>query len=624
MIALTLLLVLASGLCAARLLDVRRSLGLELAAALLSGLLQVGALSILAIALHRSPVPIVIGGAVLSVIFRFVLDRPGRSRRDPGDGDRRVLVLVLLLTLVVLLPALSREWIRVRSDAWYHAALVQEITTHGLLPQDPYFAGLRLQYMWFFHCVLIGLQAAFAPNAFVAMVLVNGVGLFALAIGIHELSLALGREPRSAWRAAWVTPLGMGVLFWLLLPLRVARALLGSTHDAGSIWSSVTLERFDIGSTRTYLSEFGSHVFFLNKFLVGTAYGLALAFLIFHLVAIARWLNERKRSQLFAASLWELALLLFHPLAGVSVVLITGLCLAVMIAWPRLRSAYPLRALLQWVLALGAAGLLASPYLLAISGARSGAQVLPLGFSPRVMLALISGALWAIICGVPWLKRLWREGTASGRHFVLWITATWIVALFVRLPGPNSADKFGFMTYLPLGILAAWWTADHWRGRRGAVLLLLLLGPANLIAYAGYFGDRDPRTIDRARDEAYAWLREQTPPDAIVVEKPERVDLPVLLPRRIYYGREAYATQFEYPAEEMSSRRALVTRLFEQGSELDLPRTRTSLCALGHRTYILLRLKEAGDRAAAMRLAERPDLFAPRWSNGSFSLLEIR
>ncbi len=626
MILVTLLVLLSSGLAIARLLDLRRSLGWELAASLLAGVIQIGALTLAALLLHLSPRAFVLVGALLSLGIRVWIDsrRGDGPRRSSSAFDRRILFGAIALTLLVLLPALTREWIRVRSDAWYHAAIVEEINHHGLLPQDPYFAGLRLQYMWFFHCVVIGLRAAFAPDTFTAMVLVNGVGLFSLGMGIVELSLALGRDAGTAWRAAWTAPLGMGVFFWILFPIRAAQSFLGASRDPAGLWSKLSLARVDIATTRTYLADFGSHPFFLNKYLVGTAYGLALAFLVCYLAAISRWMSERKVSQLSAASLWLLALLLLHPLAGVCVVLISGFCAVAMLALRRLREACPPRALLQWMVALGIAGVIALPYLRAISGTRTGAQVLPLGFTPRVVLALVAGALWGILFGAPWIKRLWREASLPGRFYVLWIAGTWIIALFIRLPGPNSADKFGFLTYLPLGILAAWWTAEHWRGLRGALLLLLVLGPANLIGYAGYFGDRDPRTIDPLRDEAYDWLRRETPSDAIVVEQTERLELAVLLPRRIYFGREIYGGQFGYPVDEMAERLATVTHLFDPTKGLDLERTHRTFARLGHPTFVFLRLAEAGDREAARRLAERPDLFLPRWSNSSFEVFESR
>ena len=117
------------------------------------------------------------------------------SLPDRPRGDLALaLPISLLLAAVAMLPALLRPWIRMRADSWFHAAIVHEIERGGLPPQDPYFAGLSLQYMWFFHALLAGIRKIATVSPFDLMVMVNGVTLVALTMASADLAAWLARR----------------------------------------------------------------------------------------------------------------------------------------------------------------------------------------------------------------------------------------------------------------------------------------------------------------------------------------------------------------------------------------------------------------------------------------------
>ncbi|MDH3197904.1 MAG: hypothetical protein OEO21_06660, partial [Candidatus Krumholzibacteria bacterium] len=68
--------------------------------------------------------------------------------------------LVLLLCALTAALPLSELWWRIRSDAWFHRAVVYQIEDFGLPVEDPYFAGIPLQYMWFYHVLVLVLSHA--------------------------------------------------------------------------------------------------------------------------------------------------------------------------------------------------------------------------------------------------------------------------------------------------------------------------------------------------------------------------------------------------------------------------------------------------------------------------------
>ncbi|MCC7144074.1 MAG: hypothetical protein IT349_18410 [Candidatus Eisenbacteria bacterium] len=608
----------------------RRGIGYEIILACVAGLILCGGLAVVAITQGWPTREVLLVGLIFSLALRWLVFRREGTTAPAGDPNvpsmpeaaplTQALLEAMIFALLVLLPAMAREWIRVRSDAWYHAAITHEIALHGLPPEDPYFAGLPLQYMWFYHCVLVGLRSLWVPDPFIAMTLINAIALVGLGVAIADLSLALGRNEAEARRAAWVAPLGMGALFWLLLPLRALRALVGENRGGEALATLFRLSPLDISTTRQFLSDFGSHPFFLNKFLVGTAYGLALTLFVLLFAAVVRYLHESRRGDLFAAAFWLLGLFLLHPLVGVIAVIagaaaVTGLCLL-----GRARGGIGVARVVPIGVAFSGAGLLALPYLLTIRGARSSAQVAPIGFDLWISIALISSAAFGLIFGLPVLRRLWGEKNPGTRFFCLVVAAIWGMAFFTRLPGPNTADKFGFLTYLPLGIAAGWWTSRHLVGARGWIALILLLGPANLIGWAGYWGDRDRRTQSADDRALHTWLADSTSTQAVVIDLRERVDIPVLAQRRVYYGSTIYASQWGYDADEIRRRRRLSELPVAGGAPIDTAQWRAASIDLGAPVLLVIRAEDLPDSAAADWFADHPDLFSRAFSSGGISV----
>src|SRR5262245_12168216 len=78
------------------------------------------------------------------------LDAGDRAEAE-APNDRVAWAWLLGAALFVALPVLVNPWTRVRSDTWVHAGIVFDIAERGLPPQDPRFAGLQLNYVWFYN-----------------------------------------------------------------------------------------------------------------------------------------------------------------------------------------------------------------------------------------------------------------------------------------------------------------------------------------------------------------------------------------------------------------------------------------------------------------------------------------
>ena len=511
----------------------------------------------------------------------------------------------LLLAAAALLPALLRPWIRLRADSWFHAAVVYEIERGGIPPQDPYFAGLPLQYMWFFHGLMAGVRRVVPISPFDLMVIVNGLALVALIMASANLAGWLARRQgadagRAETMAAVVVPLGLGVLFWLFMPIRALKALVGASGGMSELVQLFRLTPLDIPTARAFLSDFGSVPFFLNKFMVGTAYGLALTGFLVYLGAMVRFVDRPRLAPLLVAIPALFLTLMFHPVVGFTTVAVSGLTgVALMITGVR-RGGASFRSAATWGVAVLAALALAGPYLVGVTRGKPGTQMVPIHLDWVNVVGLLIGCSFVLLAAFPAGRRLWREAQPFGRFLVTWILATFVFASIIRLPGPNTTDKFTYLLYLPLAILASVHLATIWRGPRHVVIAVLLLAPANLIGYASYFTDPDRSARPIEVTQAYDWLRTNTPRDAVILDSGERCDALVTVPRRQYWGRESYAEQWGYDTIEMDRRRSLRDRLLGPPGVADGVFDRSllePLRQLGSPVYLIVRAEDVGEVA---------------------------
>jgi len=106
----------------------------------------------LAAGLTPGTAAVLVAGVSLAAAILVALRAP---RVRPPRWERRLLVWLLVLAALVLVPHALREWVRYRSDAWFHTAVAYEIMARGIPPDDPYFAGIPLNYPWFFHVIVV-------------------------------------------------------------------------------------------------------------------------------------------------------------------------------------------------------------------------------------------------------------------------------------------------------------------------------------------------------------------------------------------------------------------------------------------------------------------------------------
>ena len=511
------------------------------------------------------------------------------------DRDTRRLAMIAIgiiaiVAIVVFALPLTQLWWRVRWDSWYHAAVFNRLWMQGLPLQDPLFSPLRLQYMYFYHVILLCVARLTQLNAFYSMIFVNGVALAGLSFSFLWLTGFFTRRLAARVTALLVCLLGMNGFFYLFYPLRLARAFFGETAGSDLVRHFFQVSPPGHVTAARLLSIEGNQFLMLEKFMLGNAVTLSLGLMCAALGLLLRLTKEgwtRWHTTLYGAAI--LGLMLLHVIIGSFTV--AAIAAALVIAWASSRDSRYAHALL--VTAVPA--VLSVPYIYSVFP-RDTTGSLAFSVQPLRTLGLLSSILPALLLALPSMRNV-------PRLLLAWLGVIAVAALTIDLT-TTSESKFAFLLFVPLAAIASG-TIDRWldgaRTRRLAIAYVVLATvPVNVAYFA--VASRDPSTFEVSDDEeiVYDWVRNRSPADAVFLEDRDIIRIPVLGARDQYYGTSYYAHLWRYPVEEMERRRAIRDRMFGRSplADADLKRLRS----LGRPFFVVCRLDDEGGVAAADKL----------------------
>jgi hypothetical protein len=595
-----------------------------LAGLVLSPILLVG-VEMLVLATHaaRSSIALWVAVTALAALAAGVR-RAGPVAFPPR---REILLFLILLGATVVLVAalpLTREWWRIRSDAWFHAAVVMQIRDFGAPPQDPYFAGVSLQYMWAYHAMVLSLGDLLDLDYFWVMAFTNWHALTLLALAAYRLA-AIFRTGTAARIAAVATTLfAFNGAFWLFLPIKAAKAFIGEVRGLDELARVFSLSPLDLRSAYAFLDTYRNPEFFLDKFMVATAFSIALAFMLAALSSACAYLSTSRPVSLIVLSGSVAGALLFHTYVGlIALAAIMGATVAIFLFRSAVRG-YALRSSLYPALCAAAGAAVTAPFLFVVTQDRvgNGAALLNVSLDRALSIAIPC----ALVLVLAWRERRVRHDPSPAARFLAFSAlATLVACLVVSLPGANDLDKPAFPVFLTLAVVAGFAIADNcesrtgpWRRAAPVLWIALFAVPCNAIAFAGCFATPDGLEVTSEEAALGRWVRQATPRGAVFIDEPGRVFLVVTGPRRYLFGSFHYASQWRYPRAEMARRHHAVRALYA-----DAPLDSTTLRVLTDvedPLYVIVRPEHRGAGSAQWA---RGDLFPVVFDDGIMQVREM-
>jgi len=532
-------------------------------------------------------------------------------------------ILLVTILLVAVLP-LSSEWWRFRSDAWFHRAVIAQIQHSGLPPEDPYFAGFTLQYMWFYHVLVLGLSRITSLEPFWIMPLVNLQNLGGVFMATMLFAgVFVGRFGRRLGSCLAVL-FGLNGLFWLFLPLKAVRAFVGDVTGAEELARTYSLSPFDMYQVRRFVIIYFNQDFLLDKFMVATAFGLAFASLALFWWGTAEYLRSRRPFPLVAAAVSLLGMLGFHTLFGVVMLATAAGGMVLSLLFRRRIEGFRLRPVLELAAGLAAAVAASAPYVYAITHLKQSRHVFPFDLSIKKIAGIVISCA-AVIVLTAFQKSFFTARDAARRYAQFAIITTAIFSAAIALPDSNTYDKLPFFLFYPLAVIGGWTLADAVSSRRSGAgrlgvalaLALLLFVPVNAISLAAFFNTPTAKMYSDDEAAVASWVRANTQREAVFIDSDDEVFLLVAGPRRYYCGRLAYARQWEYDKSEMAGRMHARDALLGEGP-LDL----LTLRLLSEAPWELYVIDRGGPQSDAA-VSRHPELFERVHATGAMAVYRV-
>lgn len=509
----------------------------------ITGLLTLG---VLFAGIHVKYVPLavcVFSG--LTVLFRLISKNSYKSVPVLKVGRQEALFVAyaFLIALIMSIPYFigpNRGF--VAAHAYHHSSFVSQILNGIFPPENPGLGGTAIGYYWGFHAIVAAiasqtdlhqLQIVFALNAISLLIVFCMTYSFARAYDIPE-----GYRYIMPLAVAGLSRPDIGLFF-------ISKLLSGSLIPLKLIMSANDLSPMEVFSK--WLNDipwYDSRLLFLNKFYNISAMPTAICLCLAYLLLILLSIKEKSSSRVYLIGLYftvAACILTYPPLAIVP--LVHAPIWAVVIFFSnknnlKEKALETVRYLLPYILAV----LTVLPYLLYIMASR---KISSSGQGEVFSFALYSQSIKnltafvvaspLIICGI-WLafKRLYFS-----REFIFLIIGTLLcitLSLFTRWPFDNSY-KYNYILLIFFSLyfiygLRGWFSSfsNRYFARFSLTTVITILLITPIIVEAAYIvsclsmdkhvafsGGHIIYAQDSKKNEAYEWIRDNTPFNALLL-----------------------------------------------------------------------------------------------------------
>jgi len=507
------------------------------------GISSILVLMLLFLGVHVKYIPYIINAVIGFIVALYIVIRNKNKAYTAVKLSKQELIFCLfafLITLLLSIPFfLGPNRHAIASHAFFHSSIISQILNGVFPPENPGLGGTPIWFYWAFHSLIATLTAQTNFQQIQIMFLLNVLSLYM----IFCISYSFAR--------AFDLPEGCRYIF----PL-AAIGLMRS--DAGIFfiknllsWNLISLNKSDLSLMEPIdvlsdwvrgVSWYDERLFFMNKFYnvsgMPLAISLCLAYLLLLLLFLRKNYAENK-IYLINLSIVIIACSFNYPPLAIIPLVHAPLWICYLFLSnkgcfkEKISGAY--KVLLPYIVAI----LIALPYLLLIVGSGSGKQdgFISLDFYAQSIRNLIVFFIsFPLIVAGAWIAM--RHLAFSHETFFLLIGTSVCFGLstFTQLPFDNSykfnfiltfffALFFVFALFKWLPLLTTQWVK---RFIGAGIVVYLLFTP--LLVEASYilsslcttrkytFSDRHLiYAQDKQRNEAYTWIRENTPFDSLVM-----------------------------------------------------------------------------------------------------------
>ncbi len=521
-------------------------------------------------------------------------------RRDAVAGFASVLSISAIVGLQLANPRVLASW-----HGFLHAGIVERIRLTGIPPENPFFAGEPLPYYWVWHAVAEAFSSASNIDALASFQFLT---LTSLAL-LWFASIHIGVSRWGSGRDGLMAGLLIG---WLALagsaPLGPLLALARSLVDGIALFESAPAAVETIRVSDAVADQWMTHpmigaLFWSWDWRLGPNAiwfwdnSSRAASLVALLMLAGQTLPERLRLRgLIATTLLAASIAALNPLIGVG----AGLSLAgaaVVVGFLRSEAKR-----FRFAAAVGLGLALAAPsYLHILGGGGSGVTIRFAFLGALLAISFAMAPIWLVAVGGA--LRAAEAKQHGDSTLLLAATVLLGVGVVLHLAEGNEHNLVN-AALVVLAIPAAHWAASDSRRSIGLALVFAPILIACFLAFSGrpalpltHVGTSLQRSD--GLEAVYRYLREETAPDAVLVDDPDRPlrmagnvsELPAFTGRALLTGHPSYLTRDFADAET----RAGIARKLLAGERLET-NEQALIRDLGRPVYLLRTDRGASDK----------------------------
>ncbi|MDZ7859566.1 MAG: hypothetical protein U5O15_02660 [Candidatus Krumholzibacteriota bacterium] len=501
-----------------------------------------------------------------------------------------VITLSICYGILLVVTYFVNDFLLIRSDAWYHASVVNEITARGIPPMEPFLPNQPIRYMWIFHLFIATWKNLSNLPLFRAMSFLNIISAFALPYLVARIISSFISSSRKVFVSTLITIAGLESVSWIVWPVFLLRALFGEVRGMEEVLRNINAIQLSGQGPLKFLSPFGTWMVNLSdKFITITSFSFSLnLFLLGFVIFLSRgFLRNSKIKAVITFFVIALGAFLFHIITG-TVLICTLVGAGVLVPFIRRYISEETALFLPESLPAIAAILAAVaglPYLVSLGGTETGSGNL---FSEYIHFGFKNVAtivLPLLILFYPARRAFKKVFFAESHEYAViasWIIPLIILNLFVDLP-TRSESKLIFPLFLLLGSVISIEITSMIMDSRGvkrkliitATFLLFFIPP--FLTFRGFIvarpGEEEVLVVRRdaysGEKDFFEWIRKNTDKNAVFAEKGFNHLVPVFASRRSFAGGLKFWRVYGYNKDYVARHYNLNEQLFACGSLSD-------------------------------------------------------
>lgn len=524
---------------------------------------------------------------IASYLLLFAAIAMGKHR-IAGENNRSVPKAIFIVSFayaaLILISYLVNDYLLIRSDSWYHAAVVREVMERGIPPQEPLLGDFSIKYMWFYHLFQAAWIKRSGLSLFHAMAFFNIINAFVFPYLATRFASYFTSRKSVMVLVALFAIAGLDSASWILWPIILIKAFIGDVTGMAEVKRILATTSINSVEVIRFLKPEGTwQVNWSDKFLTITVFNYSLNVFLACLILMLKksFMSDSRFKAIVTLFVMILGTFLMHIISGI--VLLYVLVGSSILMYLSSRYIYGERRQVSdfyvQIITVILVTLFALPYFYTLVSEGNNPEGNSLvnnlfHFGWRSILTILF-PLAILFCPVrDAIRKLLSGRDYVSMTMISWIASLFLLCVFINI-GVVGEKKLIYFLFIVLGPPIYIQIIDRIRNSTGGkrvflltfILILFFIPP--VLTFRGFMMDKPKDKLWSRRysvtDEDmifFEWVAENTSKDAVVIEEFNYHLSPVYAGRRNLYSNYNIIVAQDYGGPKMDLYRNIQASVF--------------------------------------------------------------